>query len=338
MTDVQPAATAATPLLSISIPTYNRAGFLPDLLASIEREWDPRIEVVISDNASTDNTPALLEEWRTRLPRLKIVRQSENIGPDRNFLAVVSEATASFCWLFGSDDAVAPGAIATMLRALEDHPDIAGLSVNYTAHSYDFGTKLRTSHDPDFSHTRQLCGPEEVFSQIGHHLGFLSGQVVRRSLWLEKAACPESRDFYAGYIHVYLIGRMLEDGACWLMLADRLVRWRTGNDSFLTNGRLRRMRIDVEGYGAIGATLFGYGSAIERRFRGHVAAIHISNALLTMRRANDWDPATRKDARALLQRYYRDIPAYRRYLLPLLYLPTWLLCGATQIRRRIRRT
>jgi abequosyltransferase len=328
---------AITPLLAISIPTYNRAAFLPELLASIEREWDPRLEVVVSDNASTDGTAALLEEWRLRLPCLKIVHQSENIGPDRNFVAVVAESSAPFCWLIGSDDALAPGAVATMLRVLTDRSDIAGVTTNYVPRSYDLSATLRGAHDSDFTKTRILSGADDVFAKIGHHLGFLSSQVVRRSLWLDAASDLASHAFHNGYIHVYLIGRMLALQPDWLVLSDRLVWWRTGNDSFLTNGRLRRMRIDVEGYAAIGAALFNQGSATERQFRTHVAGFHILHALLAIRRSKEWNLVVRDEAHSLLKQHYRDLSIYHIRLVPLLYAPSLMFDSVKWLRQQVRR-
>jgi glycosyltransferase involved in cell wall biosynthesis len=65
------------PLLSVCIPTYNRAGYLHECLSSIEtRGLDNLVEVVVSDNASTDDTLDVLKEFANRLP-LRWVVQAE---------------------------------------------------------------------------------------------------------------------------------------------------------------------------------------------------------------------------------------------------------------------
>jgi abequosyltransferase len=323
------------PLLAIVIPTYNRAAFLPDLFASILDEWDDRLEVIVSDNNSTDETKLVVQSWQDRLPRLKLVQQSRNIGPDRNFMAAVEGATATFCWLFGSDDILQHGAIATILGAINEHSEMVGASVNYRSLSYDLSSNLPSSHDPDFEQTRVIQGAEAVFVQIGHHLGFLSGQIVRRSSWMKAADDPGTDKFLNGYIHVYLIGRMISENGSWLVLKDQLVGWRTGNDSFLTNGRWRRMRIDVQGYAAIGTALFGKTSHAERTFRSNVAAFHIFHALVAMRLNKDWVKEARQETRALLRQYYADLPVYWRKLFPFLYLPNAAISIAAGLRRRV---
>ena len=73
------------PKLSICIPTYNRATYLVTLLKHLEELVEQLpfgVEVVISDNASSDNTLELLEEASERLPLL-ILHQSENLEADR---------------------------------------------------------------------------------------------------------------------------------------------------------------------------------------------------------------------------------------------------------------
>lgn len=106
------------PLLSICIPTYNREGYLRECLASIEAEGPhDQLEVVVSDNASTDHTLDVLEEFQGRLP-IRWFVQACNVGADRNFSAVVAESRGDYVWLLGDDDIVTPGSIAAIKQEL----------------------------------------------------------------------------------------------------------------------------------------------------------------------------------------------------------------------------
>ena len=98
-----------SPLLSICIPTRNRAQFLHTLLESIARQVTPAVEVVISDDASTDDTASLIESFRPRLPRLTYEKVDPAFRYDRNLLHAVALARGEFCWLFGDDDRLEPG-------------------------------------------------------------------------------------------------------------------------------------------------------------------------------------------------------------------------------------
>jgi len=104
--------------LSICIPTYNRANFLGAAIDSVIKQATEEVEIVISDNASTDHTEELVREYQTRFPRIRYHKAKENMGADRNFLKVAELATGEYCWLLGSDDALADGAISTVLPML----------------------------------------------------------------------------------------------------------------------------------------------------------------------------------------------------------------------------
>ena len=91
-------------ILSICIPTYNRLPFLKELLPAILRQVDAgrdEVEVVVSDNASTDDTADYLRSLLN--PCLRWWTNETNIGGDRNFLKCVAEAKGEYVWLFGDD-------------------------------------------------------------------------------------------------------------------------------------------------------------------------------------------------------------------------------------------
>lgn len=71
-----------TPLLSICIPTYNRSRYLQVSLAALieqSESFHSDIEIVVSDNASTDNTEESMNTFRTQFSNLKYVRNTENL-------------------------------------------------------------------------------------------------------------------------------------------------------------------------------------------------------------------------------------------------------------------
>ena len=77
---------SSLPLLSISIPTYNRAQCLGRLLAILHEQSanDPRVELIVSDNASKDGTREMAEDFLRRGMKLRYVRNDVNVGGDEN--------------------------------------------------------------------------------------------------------------------------------------------------------------------------------------------------------------------------------------------------------------
>ena len=120
---------ADAPLLTIAIPTFNRAAYLEDGMAALipqlvaaEQAHAGEVECVVSDNASTDGTASVLDAAAVALGTagvaLQRVRQPENIGSDRNFLFCFRAARGRYFWLMGDDDVLRPGAVEAVLQAV----------------------------------------------------------------------------------------------------------------------------------------------------------------------------------------------------------------------------
>lgn len=123
------------PLLSVCIPTYNRAACLEQLLACLQdivaRHGDDVLHVCVSDNHSSDGTAAVIASWRERFA-FDAVTQAANIGATRNIAAVVGLARGRWILLVGDDDLVEPAGLESLLAQLrgarEDDWVLAGVS------------------------------------------------------------------------------------------------------------------------------------------------------------------------------------------------------------------
>jgi len=116
-----PTQTHPKPLLTIAIPTYNRSRYLRELLQSLleELRGESRVELIVSDNASPDETPQLIEELRTQGLELRLIRNETNIGSDANFLQCFEQAQGKYVWLMSDDDIILQGCIKQILIYLE---------------------------------------------------------------------------------------------------------------------------------------------------------------------------------------------------------------------------
>jgi len=111
------------PLLSICIPTYNRAEFLDKNLASIVSQLgfdSENVEVVISDNASTDNTEAIVKKYKEQHKNIYYSKNEENIG-DRNFPIVIGNAHGVFRKLCNDRIIFTDNSIQYMLEIINEH-------------------------------------------------------------------------------------------------------------------------------------------------------------------------------------------------------------------------
>jgi len=117
-------------IVSIIIPTYNRAHTLPRAIGSVLAQDYPHWELVIVDDGSTDNTTQVLAQYND--PRIKIVKHSQNRGvtaAENTGLDVMSGEWFTF---LGSDDEIVPYALQAMLQPLEFDPTINAITCNCT--------------------------------------------------------------------------------------------------------------------------------------------------------------------------------------------------------------
>lgn len=113
-------------ILTIAIPTYNRATFLSRLLDSIFSQYSDEVEVLVSDNASTDNTDEIIKKYQ----ELKYIKNSENIGSDANFLQCYEKARGKFVWLVGSDDILLDNTLDYLVEFLKNN-DVSHVFLNH---------------------------------------------------------------------------------------------------------------------------------------------------------------------------------------------------------------
>lgn len=105
--------------LTIAIPTYNRALFLIETLESIIPQMTSRVDLVISDNGSQDNTLEVLSKYQELYPRIKVYKFKDNQGIDANIVNCLTQALGDYVFLFSDDDLLMPGSIEAILEAMD---------------------------------------------------------------------------------------------------------------------------------------------------------------------------------------------------------------------------
>jgi GT2 family glycosyltransferase len=118
--------THGLPLLSVIIPNWNGARYLPTCLDSLRRQTYPHLEVILVDNASRDESVALV---RRDYPEVVLVQLDENLGLTGGINRGVQAARGEIIAPLNNDTEVAPGWAEALVTALLDHPE-AGMSAS----------------------------------------------------------------------------------------------------------------------------------------------------------------------------------------------------------------
>jgi glycosyltransferase involved in cell wall biosynthesis len=111
------------PLISVGLPTYNRAAGLKRAIESVLAQDYPNLELIISDNASTDETQTICEDFCRRDNRIRYLRQASNIGLTANFEAVWKAARGEFFMWLADDDWIDRDYVSRCLVYLGEDPD-----------------------------------------------------------------------------------------------------------------------------------------------------------------------------------------------------------------------
>ena len=90
------------PFFSVVIPTYNRSDYLNVAIKSVLRQSFNDYEIIVSDNASTDDTEKICKSFKNK--RIKYFKNSTNIGISRNIYKVIKLASGNYIFTLGDDD------------------------------------------------------------------------------------------------------------------------------------------------------------------------------------------------------------------------------------------
>jgi glycosyltransferase involved in cell wall biosynthesis len=170
------------PDLSICIPTHNRAIYLREALQSIfesVKGYEDRVELVISDNASTDETAAIVKGFQRSYPMLRYMRNEKDIGGNRNCAHIARMATGSYVWVFGDDDKVAPDAIPMVLKKIRSGHNL--IICNFATYTESFARRVRASfYSPNAR--QRVRDHNELLATYHLTLGYVSCVVMHKSV------------------------------------------------------------------------------------------------------------------------------------------------------------
>ena len=174
-------------LLTIAIPTYNRADLLDELLSelAVQIGGDQRVELLVSDNASEDRTSSVVAAHQARGVNIRYIRNESNLGADRNILQCYTEATGEYAWIFSDDDLIEPDTIRCILGAISKRQyDIICIRGYGFDGQYKGPRPLRHRSDMEFE------SPADLARRIHVSFTFISSVIVNKKLNSQKPHPP----------------------------------------------------------------------------------------------------------------------------------------------------
>ncbi|MCX6815396.1 MAG: glycosyltransferase family 2 protein [Candidatus Aenigmarchaeota archaeon] len=190
------------PEISIVIPTYNRSYHLKMALDSIVSQNPKGIEILISDNASKDNTMLLCKGYAKKYPFVRYFRNGKNLEFDKNILSGIKKAKGKYIWLFGDDDVMNNDAIDYVKKLIENNNKVGIITVNYKIKNFKTG-KVFNKKIIDINSTEKLTS-NEFLGKVAHYLVFVSINIIRRDL-IKKIFIKTKNYIGSGIVHYFIV-------------------------------------------------------------------------------------------------------------------------------------
>ncbi len=168
-------------LLTIAVPTYNRASCLDLCLSQIcsqLKTHETEVELLVSNNCSTDTTDQVVRKYIALGHAIAYLNNTENIGPDRNFEQCYRKASGRYVLILGDDDVIVDGAINKLI------PILAGDDYGIVfLNSYGFTNDFVREKPPKEPSGYVVYSDTLAFSKkVAHYFTFMSANIFNRTL------------------------------------------------------------------------------------------------------------------------------------------------------------
>ena len=164
-----------SPELSICILVYNQPDDIQRLLESLASQVDDRVEIVIRDDSTNDDTKNIVQSF-SKIPQLKYYKGLRE-GIDKTILFLTEVADGDFIWWMGDDD-ISSDALNKILDLIKKYPSLGFIWANYNIVNTDIVAI-------DIPESRFFKDIDELLEKSGSALGFISSCIFKRELALE---------------------------------------------------------------------------------------------------------------------------------------------------------
>lgn len=165
--------------LSVVMPTYNHAEYLPRALTALVTQSVVPREIIVVNDASTDETPAILEAYARDYPMVKVITNPENRRTNPSVQIGLKQATGKYLYCVASDDYVLPGFVEKMVGMLEAHPQAGVCSAYFSV--VNGVTGQISPNASGWCSAPRYFAPQEFEKLIGHSSVPGHASVLKRS-------------------------------------------------------------------------------------------------------------------------------------------------------------
>lgn len=201
--------------LSVIMPNYNHARFLPESLEAILLQTVRPMEIIIIDDASTDNSPDIINAYAQKEPCIRFIRNEKNMGTLYNATRLLKLATGDYLYGAAADDKIMPGFFEKSMKLLEQNPQ-AGLCSTLSVSIDEMGKCKGVFPSPVVTTAPRYIFPQECLDYLRKYGSWIKGNttIYRREALLNAGGyIPELESYTDGFIQQVIA---LKHGACFI--------------------------------------------------------------------------------------------------------------------------
>jgi abequosyltransferase len=217
-------------LLSIVIPTRNRASYLKETIDYILSDLIEDIEIIIVDGGSIDDTQIVVNQFSEDYDFIKYIKITNPLGFDAELDMGVKSSTGAFSWIFSDDDHLLGRDVNEIVKYLNLNQSIDLLMVNASIWDKNFTNliQMKFLDTPTISSNNM----NDLFINHIDYLSFLGGCIIKKSTWITSNS---SLFFGTMFVHVGVI--FSNKSLRWHWINDPVVSIRYGNASWSANSQ-----------------------------------------------------------------------------------------------------
>ena len=231
------------PSLSVVFPNYNHARYLPVQLSAILQSSYRSKEIIIIDDASTDNSVEIIKNFMCHEPCIKLIRNQRNMGVEWNFNRLVEMASGEYMYLSAADDKILPGFFEKSMTLLAQYPQ-AGLCSTVGRFIDEDGNDRGIRAMPVISNRPCYLSPKEVKEKLCRYGRWISTptMIVRRDAVIQEGGQILELGAFADTFLALVVA--LRHGSCFI--PEPLTCWRK-----MSKGHSSSSATDWEGSSAM---------------------------------------------------------------------------------------
>jgi abequosyltransferase len=303
------------PLLTIAIPTFNRATYLDrclkrisDEIKVLSEEQRCLVKIYISDNASSDGvTPKIIARYKgVWAGAFEAVRNPVNVGPDGNIAQCYDSAVTPYVWVMGDDDVLLPSGLSMVLsHILKQEIDILYVNNYWFNESFNIKSGHKERRD-----ALSFNSAVEFTRRTNVMLTFISGQIVRSGVGLNYRAEMVGSNL----VQLSWVLPLLRDGENFMIIQDWVVAAQGSN-----SGGYGLVKVFGDNLVKITNDILEYKPAMARAIQNGTIVNFFPSFVLELRKGKS--KFTDKDIASGLEKAFGGNWRYYIFLLPLILLP-----------------